>query len=65
MLIATSTAVLVIGIWLALTSGLFLLAVVVGMLQTRRYVRRLSPEARQLLAVRQRQLGRRARQPVA
>ena len=64
-LIATSTAVLVVGIWLALTTGLFLLAIVVGMVQTRRYLRRLSPEARQLLAVRQRQLARRARQPVA
>jgi len=57
--------VLVVGIWLALTAGLFLLAIAVGMLRTRRYVRRLSPEARQLLAMRQRQLGRRARQPVA
>jgi hypothetical protein len=60
--IALSTPMLVLALWAAAIVAVTVLAGVVGAIEARRYVRRLSPEARQLLALRQRRVGAGRRQ---
>ena len=61
-MIALSTPVLVLATWAALIVVVALLVAVVGAIETRRYVSKLSPDAKRLLAVRQSEMTRRQRQ---